>query len=118
MLAAAMAFPIEIPIYFREHAASVYRSDSYYLSKFLIELPVYLVLPSIHAVIIYFMVGFGCDGKNFAVFLLTEILISNAAYSLGHILSVISADAGVAVSLTSPVIAVQMLFSGFFLKRA
>nr|QNH67907.1 ATP-binding cassette transporter subfamily G-like protein 8 [Brachionus rotundiformis] len=118
MLAAVMAFPNEIPIYYREHKSSVYRSDTYYLSKFLIELPVYLILPSIHATIIYYMAGFNCDKNSFSVFLLTDILISNAAFSLGHILSVSTSDANLAISLTSPFIAVQMLFSGFFLRRA
>nr|APD26558.1 ATP-binding cassette transporter subfamily G-like8 protein [Brachionus koreanus] len=118
MLAAVMAFPNEIPIYFREHKASVYRSDTYYLSKFLVELPVYLILPAIHATVIYYMVGFNCDKNSFSVFLLTDILISNAAYSLGHILSVSTSDANLAISLTSPFIAIQMLFSGFFLRRA
>lgn len=27
------AFPLELPIYNREHSASVYRSDTYYISK-------------------------------------------------------------------------------------
>jgi hypothetical protein len=63
------------------------------------------------------MVGFGCDTISFFVFLLTDILVSNAAYSLGHILSVVSSDVNFAVSLTAPTIAIQMLFSGFFLNR-
>jgi hypothetical protein len=37
MLNAVMVFPLEIPIYFREHSASVYRSDTYYLSKLINE---------------------------------------------------------------------------------
>nr|QUF59472.1 ATP-binding cassette transporter Abcg-like8 [Brachionus angularis] len=117
MLAAVLVFPFEIPIYLREHSASVYRSDTYYLSKMLLELPLYLVFPAIHATIIYYMIGFGCDGRNFAVFLFGEILVSNAAYGLGHILSIVSSDPNMAVSLTAPAIAIQMLFSGFFLKK-
>jgi hypothetical protein len=64
------------------------------------------------------MIGFGCDGSNFLVFLLITVLVSNAAYSVGHILSIISSDVSIAVGLTAPVIAIQMLFSGFFLKKA
>ncbi|RNA12657.1 hypothetical protein BpHYR1_016987 [Brachionus plicatilis] len=84
----------------------------------MVFLPVYLILPTIHATIIYYMVGFDCDKNSFSVFLLTDILISNAAFSLGHILSVSTSDANFAISLTSPFIAIQMLFSGFFLRRA
>ena len=64
------------------------------------------------------MVGFGCTGENFAIFLFASILVANAAFSLGHILSIVSSDPSMAVSLTAPVIATQMLFSGFFLKKA
>ncbi|CAF0771945.1 unnamed protein product, partial [Brachionus calyciflorus] len=115
IMGAVMAFPPEIPIYYREHNASVYRSDTYYLSKLIVELPVYIILPAIHAVILYYMFGFDCDKNSFAVFLFTDILISNAAFSLGHVLSVLSPDANLAVSLVAPTIAIQMLFSGFFL---
>ena len=36
-LAAVMSFPLELPIYYREHDDSVYRSDCYYLSKVISE---------------------------------------------------------------------------------
>ena len=64
------------------------------------------------------MIGYGNGGLNFVVFLMTEILVANGAYALGHILSILSSDANMAISLTAPVIAVQMVFSGFFLKKA
>ena len=76
------------------------------------------ILPTLHSLIIYYMVGFGCDARNFFVFLFSEILIANCAFSLGHVLSILAGDASMAVSLTAPIIAVQMLFSGFFLTRA
>jgi hypothetical protein len=77
-----------------------------------------LLLPTIHAAILYYMIGFGCDGSNFLVFLLITVLVSNAAYSVGHILSILSSDVSLAIGLAAPVIAIQMLFSGFFLKKA
>ncbi|CAF1108091.1 unnamed protein product, partial [Brachionus calyciflorus] len=116
IMGAVMAFPPEIPIYNREYNASVYRSDTYYLSKLIIELPVYIILPSIHAIILYYMFGFDCEKNSFFVFILADILISNAAFSLGHVLSVLSPDANLAMSLVAPTIAVQMLFSSFFLS--
>lgn len=96
MLAAVLAFPIgnlnsfffdtlflisifslvEIPIYYREHSAYVYRSDAYYLSKLLIELPIYFILPSIHSFCIYYLIGFGCDTKHLAVFIFAEVSLS------------------------------------------
>jgi hypothetical protein len=64
------------------------------------------------------MVGYGCTGTNFAIFLFALILVGNAAFSLGHILSITASDPSMAVSLSAPVIVTQMLFSGFFLKKA
>ena len=118
IFAAVLVFPTELPIYFREHLSYVYRSDTYYLSKLLNEIPILIILPTIHAVIIYYMIGFGCDLANFAFFLIILVLISNAGYSIGHILSAVSSDVNMAVSLTAPVVAVQMLFSGFYIKKA
>ena len=43
LLAAIMTFPSEIPIYYREHASSVYRSDAYYLSKLINEVGITLI---------------------------------------------------------------------------
>lgn len=36
-LAAAMTFPFEIPIFLRDHISGIYRTDTYYLSKMLLE---------------------------------------------------------------------------------
>jgi hypothetical protein len=36
-LSAVLAFAFELPIYYRDHNASVYRSDAYYLAKFISE---------------------------------------------------------------------------------
>lgn len=41
ILAATMTFPLEIPIFQRDHYAGVYRTDTYYLSKILQEVKKY-----------------------------------------------------------------------------
>nr|UOU03359.1 ATP-binding cassette subfamily G-like 8 [Brachionus rubens] len=117
-LAAVLTFPSELPIYYREHNASVYRSDTYYLSKLLIEVPIFIILPAAHATIVYYMVGLDCDQNSFAIFLLIEILICNVSFSLGHLVSIASSEATLVLSLTAPIITIQLLFSGYFLNRA
>jgi hypothetical protein len=37
VLSAVLAFPLEIPIYLRENYAYIYRCETYYLSKFILE---------------------------------------------------------------------------------
>lgn len=49
----------------------------------ILKLPIYIILPSIHATIAYFMVKFGCTGENYGYFLLILILVANCSFSLG-----------------------------------
>lgn len=93
----------------------------------------------LHAVIIYFMVVFGCSYQNILAFIGVEILTAIASFSLGiytekkkmlvdifydyfiiltgHIFSIIANDVNMAISLATPFIAIQLLFSGFFLDK-
>ena len=91
---------------------------NFYLLAHTKKLPIFIILPTLHALIVYFMVGYGCNTENFLVFLFALVLVANAAYSLGHLLSIIASDPTMTVSLAAPAIVTQMLFSGFFLNKA
>lgn len=47
------------------------------------KIPIYILLPTLHAITIYYMVQFGCGDKNFGLFLLALILVAQCAFSLG-----------------------------------
>ncbi len=87
------------------------------------------------------MAQFGCGDKNYLLFLFVLILVAQSSFSLGnhrfnlidphmriliydysltqgHIISIVSSSVNVAISLAAAAIAFQMLFSGFFLKKA
>lgn len=64
------------------------------------------------------MARFGCGDKNFYMFVFVLVLVGQSSYSLGHILSILGNNVTQAISLAAPTIAFQMLFSGFFLKKA
>jgi hypothetical protein len=116
ILGAVMAFPSEIPIIAREN--HVYRVESYYLAKFISEIPAYLIIPSLHTLVIYFLVRFGCTSANFLMFWIVLVLISNSAYALGHVMSALGKSINMAISLAAPILSLQILFSGFFIKKA
>lgn len=83
------------------------------------------------------MVQYGDGKENFGMFCLTLILVANCSFSLGilrmhifqalkikllicfkgHTISIAASSPSMAISLTSPIIAIQILFSGFFLKK-
>ena len=77
-----------------------------------------VIVPTLHSFIIYFLVKFGCTPQNYFVFWQVLILIANAGYALGHFLSSIGKTTNMAISLAAPIVAIQILFSGFFIKKA
>ena len=54
-----------------------------YESIKLFKIPIYIILPSLHAIIMFSMVKFGCDFNNFAYYTLALILSTNCAVSIG-----------------------------------
>lgn len=48
---------MELPIFLREHFNGMYRTDVYFISKQLAELPLFIFTPIVFVSIIYFMVG-------------------------------------------------------------
>ena len=64
------------------------------------------------------MAKFGCGDKNYLFFIFVVILVAQSSYSLGHVLSIFGSNVSQSISLAAPTIAFQMLFSGFFLKKA
>ena len=48
---------METPIFLREHFNGMYRTEVYYLSKQIADLPMFLITPVIFVTLFYFMVG-------------------------------------------------------------
>jgi ABC-type multidrug transport system permease subunit len=108
---------LELPVYLKEHRSLVYRSDVYYLSKVFTEIPTNILFTLIHCTVIYHLVIFGSTYQHFFEFTFGLMLSAQAAFSLGHVFSVIGNDINASLSLAIPVLATQFLFSGFFMDR-
>ena len=72
-------FCIEIPVFIREHSAGTYRTEVYFLSKQIADLPIFLLTPVLFMSIYYWMVGFYADVYNFITCVITIILVSQVS---------------------------------------
>jgi len=108
----------ELPVFMREHLSAVYRVDVYYITKTLAELPQYIVFPILFTTILYWMAGLRADAATFFIAVLVCILITNVAVSLGYLVSTLTGDINMALTVTPVLVIPFMLFGGFFLNAA
>ncbi|KAK2570404.1 Protein white [Acropora cervicornis] len=83
-------FPIELPVFLREHKNGMYRSDVYYLAKTLAEVPVFILSPL--------------------------LLVSISYWMIGYVISTLAPTVTAATSLGPPLMLPLLIFGGFFLK--
>ena len=50
-------FPLEYPVYLRDHTNGMYRALVYFLCKSVAEIPIYVLTPFLYTIIMYWMVG-------------------------------------------------------------
>jgi ABC-type multidrug transport system permease subunit len=106
----------EIPIFLREHWNGMYRTDAYFLSKTLVELPFMVVYALMFDVFVYYAVGLVPGWKNFMWCCIITILVANASASFGYFMSTVCKDLVVAFAITPPLLVPIFLFSGFFIR--
>lgn len=109
-------FSYELPIFLREHFNGMYRSDVYFLSKQIVELPLTIGLPIIFVSIFYYMVGFNSDADKFFWCCLICILIYQVVVSFGYLISCITPNLQAAVTLATPSITPLFIVGGFFMN--
>ena len=68
----------------REHFNGAYRVETYYLTKQLAELPIFLVLPVIFTSIMYWMVGLNPEFERFVICALIILLLTQVVVSWGE----------------------------------
>ena len=83
MFAVINVFCMELPIFLREHFNGMYRTDVYFLTKQLAELPLFLITPVIFVGIMYYMVGLNPLIDRFVVAVGILELLTQAVVSFG-----------------------------------
>jgi len=106
----------ELPVFLREHFNGMYRTDTYFLTKQLVELPLYIIEPLITLTILYWMVGLNPGAENFLIACAIVLLVVQVVLSLGYLLSCITPNVDIALAVAPVLIIPFMLFGGFYLN--
>ncbi|GBN11648.1 hypothetical protein AVEN_232924-1, partial [Araneus ventricosus] len=78
--------------------------------------PILVFATTILVCIVYWLIGLNHDVGAFFIFLAIMILIANTAASFGYMISCLSSNLNVALSLSTPLIMPLVLFGGFYLN--
>jgi len=116
IFAVCNAFCVELPIFLREHFNGMYRTDVYFLTKQLVELPLYIVEPMITLTIFYWMVGLNPEADKFFIAAVIVLLVVQVVLSLGYFMSCIAPNIDIALAIAPVLIIPFMLFGGFYLN--
>ncbi|CAF1304874.1 unnamed protein product [Didymodactylos carnosus] len=114
--AVANSYAREYPVFFKEHDDNIYRTFPYYISRFLIELPVFALGTFILATIVYWLTNLYDNVRRYFILMGILILTELVATSAGSIIAVISPTFQVADALVVPIVIPLMVFGGFFIN--
>ena len=110
-------FCMELPLFLREHNNGMYRTDVYFLTKQIAELPIFLLLPFLLISISYFLIGLDPNFERFLVTVGILELLTQSVISFGYFISCLTSSLPIALSIASPIILPLFLFGGMFLKN-
>ncbi|XP_057660467.1 ATP-binding cassette subfamily G member 4 [Diorhabda carinulata] len=110
-----LSFPLEMPVLLKEHFNRWYSLKSYYLAITISDMPFQTIFCILYVIIVYFMTSQPLDPARFGMFLLSCILVSFVAQSVGLVVgAAMNVQNGV---FLAPVMSVPfLLFSGFFVS--
>ncbi|PIN25934.1 Transporter, ABC superfamily (Breast cancer resistance protein) [Handroanthus impetiginosus] len=111
------AFPQEKPMLTRECSSGMYRLSSYYIARMVGDLPMELVLPTIFVTITYWMGGLKPSLFTFLVTLWIVLLNVLVAQGLGLALGAVLMDVKPATTLSSVLMLVFLLASGYYIQH-
>ncbi|KAJ1977241.1 hypothetical protein H4R34_003662 [Dimargaris verticillata] len=105
-------FSLERSVIARERRARSYRMSTFYLARFLTELPLTIGLTVINATGVYFLAGLQADTSKFIIFLGISILTVLVAISIGLATSATFANVDVALVMGAFSIVISLLYAG------
>ncbi|KII72103.1 Protein white [Thelohanellus kitauei] len=108
--------PAELAVFRREHSKGLYYTWIYFVTKTLVDIPVFTLMPSIMILITYFMIGFNQTVKSYFSFWLTLVLVSLVATSFGYLISALTSKYETASALAAPLMIPFMIFGGFMIR--
>ncbi|XP_050723017.1 protein white-like isoform X2 [Eriocheir sinensis] len=116
MFPVVTTFSAEMPLFLREHWNGLYRTDVYFLTRNLVELPIFIISSFGFILIAYYMVGLRSDFENFLIASLIIVIVANVAVSYGYMISCLAKNYQTALVLSTPLTFPLLLFGGFYMK--
>ncbi|KAL7091099.1 hypothetical protein ACP275_12G084100 [Erythranthe tilingii] len=114
---AIFVFPQEKPMLARETSSGMYRLSSYYTARIVGDLPMELVLPTLFVTITYWMGGLKPSLITFLLTLSIVLLNVLVAQGLGLALGAVLMDVKQATTLSSVLMLVFLLVSGYYIQH-
>ena len=106
-------------LYWREHSAGAYSEASYFLSKLIVDIVPFRILPAItFSCVSYFIVGFQGDLGHFAMFTFTLVLSNMVAGASIFAISTACANVRTASLVGVVYFLFNIVFGGPFLSQA
>jgi ABC-type multidrug transport system permease subunit len=114
--AVQLTFSAERPIFERDLRAGAYRIWTYFFATSILEFPIQGLVVWLISVIVYWMVGYSNQGTAYWQFLLTLVLFSFGAVSLGFIIAAGTRTQEASLIITPIVLIPMLIFGGFFIN--
>ena len=86
------------------------------MTKVFIEMPVYVIIPLVNLLIIYFAIEVRYQASGFFYFYLSQFLIGMCASSYGYLIASIFSNGTIAVELAPIIMMPIILFAGFLVN--
>lgn len=109
-------FTSERAVFQREHRSRMYSLPAYFLSKFLVDFPFSLMLPTLYLTIVYFAVGLKAEMDKFWIALLIVVLLGNCGTAIGLWGAATFPDINVGLQVLPVLLLPMMMFSGLFVN--
>ncbi|XP_045473415.1 protein white-like isoform X2 [Harmonia axyridis] len=106
----------ELPLFLREHKNGMYRTDVYFISKMLADVPSFTILNILMTSICYLCIGLNSEWPKILNTVGIMLLVVYTVMSAGYFISTIAPNIATANSMVTVFVTPFLIFGGFFLS--